>query len=90
MLNYIFDIHNTINKHQHHRDNRWGPHFEGESQNVTAQAGATVILDCKISLLQGKTVSIIIINIFLTRNNTWLITRISLRTIKKISLSLIV
>ncbi|KAF7997955.1 hypothetical protein HCN44_009353 [Aphidius gifuensis] len=57
MLNYIFDIHNTINKHQHHRDNRWGPHFEGESQNVTAQADATVILDCKISLLQGKTVS---------------------------------
>lgn len=58
MLNYIFDIHSTINKHQHHRDNRWGPHFEGESQNVTAQAGATVILDCKISLLQGKTVGI--------------------------------
>ncbi|XP_044576504.1 uncharacterized protein LOC123259828 isoform X2 [Cotesia glomerata] len=57
MLNYIFDIHSTLNKHQHHRDNRWGPHFEGESQNVTAQAGATVILDCKISLLQGKTVS---------------------------------
>ncbi|XP_034943124.1 zwei Ig domain protein zig-8-like isoform X2 [Chelonus insularis] len=57
MLNYIFDIHSTLNKHQHHRDNRWGPHFEGESQNVTAQAGATVMLDCKISLLQGKTVS---------------------------------
>ncbi|XP_053594714.1 uncharacterized protein LOC103577870 isoform X2 [Microplitis demolitor] len=57
MLNYIFDIHSTLNKHQHHRDNRWGPQFEGESQNVTAQAGATVILDCKISLLQGKTVS---------------------------------
>ncbi|KAK0177522.1 hypothetical protein PV328_001569 [Microctonus aethiopoides] len=57
MLNYIFDIHSTLNKHYHHRDNRLGPHFEGESQNVTAQAGATVILDCKISLLQGKTVS---------------------------------
>ncbi|XP_043501415.1 uncharacterized protein LOC122523615 isoform X1 [Polistes fuscatus] len=59
MLNYIFDAHSTLNKHQHHHDHRWGPHFEGESsaKNLTIQAGANVILDCKISLLQDKTVS---------------------------------
>lgn len=57
MLNYIFDVHSTLNKHQHHHDHRWGPHFEGESTNVTVQAGATVMLDCKILLLQKKTVS---------------------------------
>ncbi|XP_043276893.1 titin homolog [Venturia canescens] len=57
MLNYIFDVHSSLNKHQHHHDHRWGPHFEGESSNVTVQAGASVMLDCKILLLQKKTVS---------------------------------
>ncbi|XP_043593681.1 zwei Ig domain protein zig-8-like isoform X1 [Bombus pyrosoma] len=57
MLNYIFDAHSTLNKHQHHHDHRWGPHFEGESKNMTVQAGGSAILDCRISLLQDKTVS---------------------------------
>lgn len=56
LSNFILDAHNTINKHLHHHDHRWGPHFEGESRNVTVQIGANVTLDCKISLLQGKTV----------------------------------
>ena len=58
MLNYIFDAHSTLNKHQHHHDHRWGPHFEGESKNMTVQAGGSAILDCRISLLQDKTVSL--------------------------------
>ncbi|KAJ8668784.1 hypothetical protein QAD02_000043 [Eretmocerus hayati] len=57
MLNYIFDTHNGHSKHQHYHDHRWGPHFEGKSTNITAQAGASVMLDCRISLLQDKTVS---------------------------------
>lgn len=58
MLNYIFDAHSTLNKHQHHHDHRWGPHFEGESKNMTVQAGGSALLDCRISLLQDKTVSL--------------------------------
>ncbi|OAD46954.1 hypothetical protein WN48_06388 [Eufriesea mexicana] len=57
MLNYIFDAHSTLNKHQHHHDHRWGPHIEGESKNMTIQAGGSALLDCRISLLQDKTVS---------------------------------
>ncbi|XP_053982289.1 zwei Ig domain protein zig-8-like isoform X1 [Hylaeus volcanicus] len=57
MLYYIFDAHSTLNKHQHHHDHRWGPHFEGEGKNMTVQAGGSAILDCRISLLQDKTVS---------------------------------
>ncbi|XP_049831211.1 uncharacterized protein LOC126272415 [Schistocerca gregaria] len=38
---------------------RYGPYFEdGEGpHNVTARVGQTVVLDCRIGLLQGKTVS---------------------------------
>lgn len=61
MLNYIFDAHSTLNKHQHYHDHRWGPHFEGESKNMTVQAGGSALLDCKISMLQDKTVSFIFI-----------------------------
>ncbi|XP_051172820.1 hemicentin-1-like [Leptopilina boulardi] len=57
MLNYIFDSHNALNHHQHYHNNNWGPHFEGSSQNITAQAGTNVTLDCKISMLHDKVVS---------------------------------
>ncbi|XP_076749290.1 limbic system-associated membrane protein isoform X2 [Xylocopa sonorina] len=57
MLNYLFDAHNTLNKHQHHHDHQWGPRFVGESKNMTVQAGGSALLDCKISYLQDKTVS---------------------------------
>lgn len=61
MLNYIFDMFSTANKHHHH-DQRYGPHFEdiqkeGKPSNITVQAGASVYLNCRISLLQDKTVS---------------------------------
>lgn len=61
MLNYIFDMFSTANKHHHH-DQRYGPHFEdvqkeGKPTNITVQAGASVYLNCRISLLQDKTVS---------------------------------
>ncbi|KAH8298654.1 hypothetical protein KR018_008568 [Drosophila ironensis] len=61
MLNYIFDTFSSANKHHHH-DQRYGPHFEdiqrmGHANNLTVQAGSSVHLNCRISLLQDKTVS---------------------------------
>ncbi|XP_055382587.1 GATA zinc finger domain-containing protein 14 [Condylostylus longicornis] len=60
MLNYIFDTYSAANKHHHH-DQRYGPHFEdkreGNITNITVQAGSTIHLNCRISLLQDKTVS---------------------------------
>ncbi|KAJ6635346.1 Ubiquitin-conjugating enzyme E2 B, partial [Pseudolycoriella hygida] len=60
MLNYIFDSHLATNKHHHH--DRYGPHFDdlhtGDNLiNVSAQAGSIAYLNCRISLLQDKTVS---------------------------------
>ncbi|KAJ9596090.1 hypothetical protein L9F63_012719, partial [Diploptera punctata] len=61
MLGHIFDAHSSLNKHYHH-DHKWGPHFEemelgANATNITVQAGRTANLDCRISLLQDKTVS---------------------------------
>ncbi|XP_030385684.1 uncharacterized protein LOC115632599 [Scaptodrosophila lebanonensis] len=61
MLNYIFDTFSSANKHHHH-DQRYGPHFEdaqriGQPTNMTVQAGSSILLNCRISLLQDKTVS---------------------------------
>ncbi|KAH8326954.1 hypothetical protein KR074_009267 [Drosophila pseudoananassae] len=61
MLNYIFDTFSSANKHHHH-DQRYGPHFEdvqrvGQTTNLTVQAGSSIHLNCRISLLQDKTVS---------------------------------
>ncbi|EDV39556.2 uncharacterized protein Dana_GF10084 [Drosophila ananassae] len=61
MLNYIFDTFSSANKHHHH-DQRYGPHFEdvqrvGQITNLTVQAGSSIHLNCRISLLQDKTVS---------------------------------
>ncbi|EDW78854.2 uncharacterized protein Dwil_GK12675 [Drosophila willistoni] len=61
MLNYIFDTFSSANKHHHH-DQRYGPHFEdaqrvGQVSNMTVQAGSSIFLNCRISLLQDKTVS---------------------------------
>ncbi|XP_039965146.1 dual specificity protein kinase splA [Bactrocera tryoni] len=61
MLNYIFDTFSTANKHHHH-DQRYGPHFEdvqrvGQPTNMTVQAGSSIHFNCRISLLQDKTVS---------------------------------
>lgn len=61
MLGYIFDTHSNLNKHHHH-DHKWGPHFEEvelgtNATNITVQVGSTANLNCRISLLQDKTVS---------------------------------
>lgn len=60
MLGYIFDTHSNLNKHHHH-DHKWGPHFEEvelgtNATNITVQVGSTANLNCRISLLQDKTV----------------------------------
>ncbi|XP_055716618.1 uncharacterized protein LOC129810280 isoform X2 [Phlebotomus papatasi] len=59
--NFIFDSHSASGKHHHHND-RYGPHFEdiktvGNVTNITVQIGSSVYLNCRISLLQDKTVS---------------------------------
>lgn len=44
----------------HHHDHRWGPYFE-DGQNFTTLAvpvGGTMHLDCRVGMLQDKTVSI--------------------------------
>ncbi|XP_055297900.1 uncharacterized protein LOC129566198 isoform X2 [Sitodiplosis mosellana] len=60
MLNYIFDSHLT-NKHRHY-DPRYGPHFDDvhvaeKVGNVSAQVGNIAYLNCRIRLLQDKTVT---------------------------------
>ncbi|KAL5292903.1 hypothetical protein ACFFRR_011582 [Megaselia abdita] len=60
--NYIFDSISAVNRHQHYYDQRYGPHFddiqkEGNIQFRTVQVGGSIYLNCRISFLQGKTVS---------------------------------
>ncbi|KAG8227810.1 hypothetical protein J437_LFUL014340 [Ladona fulva] len=45
--------------HHHGGTSRFGPYFEegADGSNVTARLGSTVRLDCKIGMLQDKTVS---------------------------------
>ncbi|XP_063233581.1 zwei Ig domain protein zig-8-like [Bacillus rossius redtenbacheri] len=60
LLGHIFDTHAARDKHHHHHDPRWGPHFEAGGAplaDITVQAGGSAELDCRISLLQDKTVS---------------------------------
>ncbi|KAK7790826.1 hypothetical protein R5R35_008607 [Gryllus longicercus] len=61
LLGYIFDVHSPLNKHYHH-DRHLGPHFDevehgANATNITVQVGSTANLNCRIILLQDKTVS---------------------------------
>jgi hypothetical protein len=62
LLGYIFDTH--VNMKHHHHDHRWGPHFEevSNSTNVTLKVGSVSVMNCRISLLQDKTVSVLMSN----------------------------
>ncbi|XP_055687307.1 uncharacterized protein LOC129792354 isoform X2 [Lutzomyia longipalpis] len=60
--NFIFDTHSSASGKHHHHSDRYGPHFEdiktvGNVTNITVQIGSSVYLNCRISLLQDKTVS---------------------------------
>uniref|UniRef100_A0A336LKU9 CSON010974 protein n=1 Tax=Culicoides sonorensis TaxID=179676 RepID=A0A336LKU9_CULSO len=59
MLNYIYDQY-APNKHRHY-DFRLGPHFEGAKvggvSNVTVHLNGTAYLNCKVAILQDRTVT---------------------------------
>ncbi|XP_055309756.1 uncharacterized protein LOC129573352 isoform X2 [Sitodiplosis mosellana] len=62
MLNHILDSLSVSNSKHLHHDHRYGPHFEdiptiGNVTNITVPIGNAVYLNCRISLLQDKTVS---------------------------------
>lgn len=50
-----------LKSRNHEHDRRHGPHFEDESSDnssVTVQVGQTAHLDCRVSFLRDKTVSL--------------------------------